>query len=262
MRNRHIFILLIMDRRKFSKELLTSITSFALIEALMSHDAIANAAKPITDHWAKRLNEYCSDLKKQSLTVTEWQTNVEILLSEIQMKDLLSFIDFDNLSKGFEFPELGVNTKAIKFPTLEGLPEKTVFVKKLFGMKKNRAIIPHGHVNMSSAHLILKGELHLRHYEKVRQEEQNLIIKPSIDKMARVGESSSISDEKDNVHWFIANTDAAFTFDVIMLDLKAKPYDIYNLDMYKKQELSNGTLRVPILDVETALKKYGNESHH
>jgi hypothetical protein len=251
-----------MDRRLFSKELLTSITSFALIETLLSHAAIANAAKPIIDHWSKRLNEYCFDLKKQALTVSEWQTSVESLLREIEMKDLLSFIDFNNLTKGFEFPDLGVNTKPIKFPTLEGLPEKTVFVKKLFGMKKNRAIIPHRHVNMASAHLILKGELHLRHYEKIRQEEQNLIIKPSIDKIAKVGESSSISDEKDNVHWFIANTDTAFTFDVIMLDLKAKPYDIYNLDMYKKQELSNGTLRVPILDVETALKKYGHESHH
>jgi hypothetical protein len=251
-----------MDRRYFSKQLLKSITSFALLDTLLSCNAVTTAAKPITDHWAKRLHEYCFDLKKQTLTVTEWQTNVETLFNEIELKDLLSFIDFAHLTKGFEFPELGVNTKPVKFPTLEGLPEKTIFVKKLFGMKKNRAIIPHGHVNMASAHLILQGELHLRHYEKIRQEEQHLIIQPSIDKMAKVGDSSSISDEKNNVHWFIANTDAAFTFDVIMLDLNAKPYDIYNLDMYKKQELSNGTLSVPIVDVETALKKYGHESHH
>lgn len=129
-------------------------------------------------------------------------------------------------------------------------------------MKKDRAIIPHGHINMSSAHLILQGEMHLRHYDKLFQEEQNLIIKPTIDKIAKIGESSSISDEKNNVHWFIANTESAFTFDVIMLNLKDKPYDIYNLDIYQKQDLSNGTMRVPILDVETALKKYGNESHH
>jgi hypothetical protein len=251
-----------MDRRAFSKELLTSVTSFALIDTLLSSNAVASAAKPITNHWAMRLNAYCADLRKQSLTVTEWQTNVETLFDEIPLKDLLKFIDFTNLSKGFEFPDLGVNTRPVKFPKLEGLPEKTVFLKKLFGMKKDRAIIPHGHVNMASAHLIIKGEMHLRHYEKIRQEEQTLLIKPSIDKIAKVGENSSISDEKDNVHWFIANTDTAFTFDVIMLDLKAKPYDIYNLDMYKKQKLSNGTLRVPILDVETALKKYGNDSHH
>lgn len=129
-------------------------------------------------------------------------------------------------------------------------------------MKKDRAIIPHGHINISSAHLIIKGEMHLRHYEKIRQEENNLIIKPTVDKMINLGESSSISDEKDNVHWFIVNSESAFTFDVIMLDLNGKHYDIYNLDIYEKQDLSDGTLRVPILDVKTALKKYGKETHH
>jgi hypothetical protein len=128
-------------------------------------------------------------------------------------------------------------------------------------MKMDRAIIPHGHSNMASAHLILNGEMHLRHYEKIQQEEQNLIIKPSIDRIAKVGDSSSISDEKDNVHWFIANTETAFTFDVIMLDLNDRSYDIHNLDIYESEDLKNGTLKVPILDVQTALKKYGKQHH-
>jgi len=70
----------------------------------------------------------------------------------------LTFIDFDRLIQGFTYPDLGVNTKWVKFPPLDGLPERTVFLKKIFGMKKNRAIIPHGHSNMVSAHLVLKGE--------------------------------------------------------------------------------------------------------
>jgi len=251
-----------MDRREFTKNILATITSFALMDTLLSCNGFTSKVKPITKHWALTLNEYCMDLKKESITVTEWQLKVEMLFEKIELKELLTFIDFNNLKKGFEFPDLGVNTKQIKFPTLTGLPEDTVFVKKLFGMKKDRAIIPHGHINMSSAHLILQGEMHLRHYDKLFQEEQNLIIKPTIDKIAKIGESSSISDEKNNVHWFVANTESAFTFDVIMLNLKDKPYDIYNLDIYQKQDLSNGTMRVPILDVETALKKYGNESHH
>ena len=90
----------------------------------------------------------------------------------------------------------------------------------------------------------------------------NGTIKTSYDKNAKIGDSSSISDEKDNVHWFVANTETAFTFDVIMLDLNNKPHDIHNLDIYEKQDLSDGTLRVPILDVENALKKYGKETHH
>lgn len=251
-----------MNRREFNTQLLAAVSSFALMEALLGCNAVTPQAKPIVKHWALQLNEYCMDLKMASIEVMDWQTKVESLFDKIELKELLSFIDWPNLTKGFEYPDLGVNTKPIKFPKLAGLPEETIFVKKLFGMQKDRAIIPHGHSNMASAHLILSGEMHLRHYEKVRQEEQHLIIKPSIDKIAKIGESSSISDKKDNVHWFIANTNTAFTFDVIMLNLKDKPYDIHNLDIYEQQNLSDGTMRVPILDVETALKKYGKDSHH
>ncbi|MEZ4777936.1 MAG: hypothetical protein R2786_00950 [Flavobacteriaceae bacterium] len=250
-----------MDRREFTKQLLTTVSTFALMDSLLAFNAIEKNIKPITDHWAIRLHEYCSDLKKNTITPIEWQQKIEELFCKVELSALLKFINFENLIKGFEYPDYGVSTKPIIFPKLQGLPENTLFVKKIFGMKKDRAIIPHGHSNMASAHLILQGEMHLRHYEKIRQEPQNLIIKPTIDKVALVGESSSISDEKDNVHWFIATTETAFTFDVIMLDLNKKNYDIHNLDIYKAEDLKNGMIKVPILETEMALKKYGKHHH-
>ncbi|WP_235689705.1 cupin domain-containing protein [Fulvivirga lutea] len=250
-----------MDRREFTKGLLTTVASFAMLESLVVANAFGKSIRPLTQHWAIQLNEYCSDLKKRSITVTEWQSFIAKLYNKIELTELLKFIEFEKLTQGFDYPDLGVNTRKVFFPKLSGLPEKTVFVKKIFGMKKDRAIIPHGHSNMASAHLILQGEMHLRHYEKLGQEDQNLIIKPTIDRIAQIGDNSSISDEKDNVHWFVANTDTAFTFDVIMLDLNNKPYDIHNLDIYEKQDLHNGTLRVPMLDVNTALTKYGKQHH-
>lgn len=251
-----------MDRRVFTKKLLATVTSYALLESVFAHQAFAPAIKPITNHWAVRLHEYCADLKKQSISPTEWQDHVEQLFNNINIQDVIQFIDFERLMTGFSFPDLGVNTKPVRLPKLSGLPENTAFVRKIFGMKKDRAIIPHGHSNMASAHLVLRGEMHLRHYEKIRQEERNLIIKPTIDRSIGLGESSSISDEKDNVHWFVANTETAFTFDVIVLDIGDKHYDIQNIDIYASQNLSDGTLRAPILDVATALKRYGKETHH
>lgn len=250
-----------MNRRNFGKNLLASIASYALMDSLFASEAILNKITPITKHWAIELHEFCNDLKKQSITPLEWQKQVAKLYAKIELKELLQFINFENLIKGFQYPDLGVNTKYVKFPKLSGLPERTVFIKKVFGMKKDRAIIPHGHSNMTSAHLILKGKMHLRHYDKIRTENKHMIIKPSVDTTLQLGQYSSISDDKDNVHWFIANTPTAFTFDVIMLDLTGKKYDIQNLDMYAKQNLSNETMRVPILDVQTALKKYGKLHH-
>lgn len=250
-----------MNRRDFTKGMLASVVSFALMDSLFTYNAIGKSIKPITDHWAVKLNEYCSDLKTATISLGQWQSQVEELFAQVELKEILTDINFDNLIKGFEYPDLGVSTKPVVFPKLDGLPDKTVFVKKIFGMKKDRAIIPHGHSNMASAHLILNGEMHLRHYEKIDQDGENLIIKPSIDRFAKVGESSSISDESDNVHWFIANTETAFTFDVIMLDLNNKVYDIHNLDIYESEDLKDGTLKVPILDVHTALNKYGKQHH-
>ncbi len=231
------------------------------MDSLFAFNAIEKSIRPIVDHWAVQLHEFCSDLKTETITPMQWQKKVEELYNKVELEELLKFIDFQNLIKGFKYPDLGVATRPVTFPSLEGLPKNTVFVKKVFGMKKDRSIIPHGHSNMASAHLILQGEMHLRHYEKVQQEGKNLIIKPTINRIAKIGESSSISDEKDNVHWFIANTETAFTFDVIMLDLNHKSYDIHNLDIYESEDLKNGTLRVPILDVQTALKKYGKNHH-
>ncbi|MFY0674791.1 MAG: hypothetical protein JXQ87_15440 [Bacteroidia bacterium] len=235
--------------------------SYAFLTSLFKTNAWGNSIKPIAEHWAIQLNEYCSDLRKESISQEEWQIQIQRLYSNLEVSEILKFIDFDNLTKGFEYPDLGVNTKMVKFPKLAGLPERTAFVKKIFGMKKDRSIIPHGHSNMASAHLILKGDMHLRHYDKLSQDGDYLIIKPTVDKVIGLGEHSTISDDKDNVHWFIANSETAFTFDVIMLDLKNKNYDIHNLDIYESVDLKNGNLRVPILDVETALKKYGKHHH-
>jgi len=209
-----------------------------------------------------QLNEYCADLKKQTISPIEWQNNLAALYRQVELSDLLELIDFENLIKRFKYPDLGVNTKTVQFPKLEGLPEEMVFVKKIFGMQKGRAIIPHGHSNMVSSHLVIKGEMHLRQYEKVREEKDHLVISPTIDKNCKLWESSSISDAQNNVHWFVANSETAFTFDVIVLDLKEKPYDIHNIDIYEKQDLSDGMMRIPLLDVNTALKKYGKKTHH
>lgn len=251
-----------MDRRDFTKGLLASVMTYSLMETFFVTEAFSRPIKPLTKHWAIELNEFCSDLKKESISPEEWQAQIGRLYEKIPLDDLLRFIDFTALQKGFKYPDLGVSTKYVKFPKLNGLPERTAFMKKIFGMKKGRAIIPHGHSNMASAHLIINGEMHLRQYENLRKDDNHLIIKPTIDKNIGLGESSSISDDKENVHWFVANTDYAFTFDVILLDLGGKKYDIDNIDIYEKENLFDGSFRVPILKVEEALKKYGKEMHH
>ena len=79
--------------------------------------------------------------------------------------------------------------------------------------------MPHGHNNMATAFLILKGDLRGRHYDRVRDEPEHMIIKPTIDRKFGPGECSTVSDYKDNVHWFQALTEPAFIFNLHVLDV-------------------------------------------
>ena len=80
---------------------------------------------------------------------------------------------------------------------------------------------PHGHNNMATAFLMLQGDCHGRHYDRVEDAEDFLIIRPTIDDRFGVGTYSTISDHKDNIHWFKAESETAFIFNIHVLNLDA-----------------------------------------
>jgi hypothetical protein len=124
-------------------------------------------------------------------------------------------------------------------------------------MSKDRAIIPHGHRNRVSCHRVIGGELRLRQYDRVRDDADHLWLRPTRDEVAGLGSSSSISDLKDNVHWLVATTPRAHTFDVIVTGLGGQRTQIDNLDMANAQRVQGDVLRVPRIEVGAALAKYG-----
>ena len=253
------------SRREFLRGGFGAVVSWALLDGLVSRNLLADEISPITDRWARDLITRCADLRKQTISPVEWQARVEELLERVDLEDLLRYIDFERLTKNLDFPDLGASTEWVAFPRLEGVPEPPQLYKKIFGLKRGRAIIPHGHKNMVSAHLVLRGEFHLRHYDRVEDDGTHLVIRSTIDRAAGPGESSSISDDRNNVHWFVTTSDHAFTFDVILTGLDAdrdKSYAIDNLDIDRAEPLPGGLLRVPKLGVDEALEKYGNETHH
>jgi hypothetical protein len=251
-----------MNRRELSKSLIGSIASYVLFRTLFTTDAFADSVKPVAHAWLKDLHEMSQDLQAGKITPGQWQTKIAALFDRVSLEELLARIDFDKLTQGFEYPDLGVNTKWVKFPQLEGVPPNLAFYSKIFGMQKDRAIIPHGHRNMVSCHYVLKGELWLRHYDKVEEDGTHMVIEPTVDHLARVGSHSSISDEKNNIHWLRATTDTAFTYDVLIIDLKGEKYEVDNIDPYGAEKIAGNQLRVRKLPVEEALKKYGHDSHH
>ncbi len=166
-------------------------------------------------------------------------------------------IDFERLAARIGFADRGVSTAQIDF----GFDEHRTmhFLPKLFAVDTGRSIIPHGHSNMVSAHLPLTGAFRLRQYDLVSRDERSLTIQPTVDRMIQSGDLSSIGEDDDNVHWFIAE-EPSYTFDVIVTgldDTAVQTYEIFNLDMEAAEPKGNGWLNVPRISVSDALRKYG-----
>ena len=70
-----------------------------------------------------------------------------------------------------------------------------------------------------------------------------------------------MSTERNNVHWFVATTETAFTFDVIADGLAAgqPPYVIELVDPRGAEKLANGRLRARLLEWKESVRLYGEE---
>lgn len=250
-----------MTRRDFSDKLLQTLTSVAFLDTLFRQQLLAKPVQATANRWLKDLQTMCRDLRVHSISPLEWQKQVEAFHHKLPLEDLLNLIDFENSIKDFAYPDLGVVTKNTKFPKISGISENQSFIGRIFGMQKDRAIIPHGHKHMTSCHRVLKGEFLLRQYDRVEDRPQTMVIRPTIEEIARTGSFSSISDQHNNVHWLVAQSKRAYTFDVIVADLDEKPTEIDNIDIAKAVRLKSELLEVRKLSVEDALPKYG-KSHH
>lgn len=208
------------SRRTFSKQALGSLLTYSLLETLCSGDLFADEVKSLAAKWLAELEELGQDVKGQKLKQVDWQKKVEELFARIDLPELLQFIQFDRLAEGAKLVDNGARSIRFQFPEVEGLPKKLVFGKQIFGLKKDRSVVPHGHNNMATAFLILKGDLRGRHYDRLEDEKEHFIIKPTIDRKFQPGEFSTISDYKDNIHWFQAITEPAYIFNIHVLNVR------------------------------------------
>lgn len=207
--------------------------------------------------WARRTEEITALLRGEILTVDDWRSGLDRLFASVDMGQILEDIDFDQVSRDTGFADMGVAFANIDVGAAK--PKQLSFVPRMFAVGQGRAIIPHGHANMVSAHITLSGEFRLRQYDQLDRNDEGLLIRPSIDGLVRPGDVSSIGLEGDNVHWFVAEK-PSHTLDIIVVGLDddaPKTFDIFNIDIERARLEPNGDLFAPHMEVEEALAKYG-----
>jgi hypothetical protein len=246
-------------RRSFNQKLLGSLVAYGLIETLCAQDLFADAIKPTIQKWLVDLHALGRDLKDHKLKDTTFQTKLEELYKKVDLKELIKLLELDRLTKGLKYPDKGAASLGVDLSKVEGLPRKLVFGKQIFALKKGRSVVPHGHDNMCTGFVVLRGNFCGKHYDRVEEHEDHYLIKPTIDRLFKPGECSTISDHKDNVHWFKAESDTGFIFNVHIMG--------YNPDNEKTaarvyvdpegKKVANGLILARKITSAECHKKYG-----
>jgi len=246
-------------RREFSAQVLGSIVTYGLIESLWSRDLFAAEVKPTIAAWLADLVTMTEDLRGRKLTDIEFQTKMEELYKRVDLQSLVSMVKLDEIEKTAKLPESGALSRGIDLAKVQGLPATVNFGKQIFACKKGRSIVPHGHNNMCTGFIVLKGQWVGKHYDKVETLKDHFVIKPTIDKEFGPGGLSTVSDHRDNIHWFKATTETAYIFNV-----HVSAYDDRNKDAASRlyldpdgEKLSGGLIKAPKMSSDACHKKYG-----
>lgn len=248
-----------LTRREFTAQSLASLLTASLLETLGRCDAFGADVRPLAIKWLADVDQLGRDVKGQKISQIAWQKKIEELYSKVDLPDLLKFIEFDKLTHDLKMVDNGARSLRIKFPEVEGLPKDFVFGHQIFALKKGRSVVPHGHNNMATAFLILKGDFQGRNYDRLQDEKEHLIIKPTVDKKFVPGGVSTISDDKDNVHWFQALSEPAFIFNIHVMNVrpgKSEPTGRVYVDP-NGEKLKDGTIRAKLLGYTEAHEMYG-----
>jgi len=249
-----------MSRRNFTSQMLRSLFTLSMVGALSQEKMLGKSIDRLAKHWLTEVEEVSRAVKNGLAKQTEWQERIAEIFARVELSDFLRSVDFDRLSKKINFPDDREGMIAVNPPRPRGLPKELEAETYIYGLKKGRAIAPHCHRNITSMHMLIGGEMHAWHFDRLADEPGHLIINPTLDRALSTGEASTTSDDKDNVHWFKATSDVAFTFNLAVYDINpAEKFSgrQFYLDPAGGEKLGDGSLRVRHLTSQEAHSLYG-----
>lgn len=248
-----------LSRRNFTHSMLGSLLTFSLVKSLDKVDVLANPRRPILRKWLIEMEHVTQQLRRGEVKTIQWQRQIESLLSRVELNDLLSAVNYDRLAKIAVFPEDHESVEDVDFTHHVGLPAELSFAPYFYAMKKGTAIVPHGHRNMASMHMMLKGQAHGWQFERVYDEPRYLTIKPTVDKTLEIGAVTTISDQRDNIHWFKALSEPVFMFNIGVFGIN--PSASFSgrdyVDPLGGEKVGDGLIRARRIRMKEAYKLYG-----
>ena len=244
-----------MMRREFARTVLAAFPVYALLAEFRTAGAASGTA---ARRWITRQDDIARALLRDEVSLEQWRREVAALSLSVDVEQLMAEIDRSQVRDVGRGQANDPFKRSILFRDETGTPRRLYYAAALFGFERHNVITPHAHRHMVSAHLVVEGAFRVRNFDRVRNEDGAVIIRPSIDETIAVGEVSTIGRERDNIHWFVPRSERAVTFDMIVagLDEDAPRYVIEAVDPLRGTPLPDGTVRAPILDFAEAGRFY------
>jgi hypothetical protein len=210
------------------------------------------------DRWLRRQDEFARALSNGTLSQLQWHDEVTRLARDVDVEELAHAIGKAQ-TRSTRLPIAHEPIRRfIDFRNDDGTNTRLAYGAAVFTFDRDSVIAPHAHKHMASAHMVIQGKLRIRKYDRVEDRDDALILRPTADEIAEVGDSAAMTSAKDNVHWFAARSHRAMTFDVIVdkLDVGEKNYEVQPVDILGAIDLRNGLMRAPLLSFEQSREKY------
>lgn len=247
-----------LDRRRL---LLASAIGAFSVYALVRE---ARAAQPALDGrlaarcWIARQEELARGLHSGAVCETGWHDEVNRLAREVDVAQLMAEMRRGRVTPAGEPFMHDPVKRNVHFADQDGQPMRLTYGAATFTFGAESVITPHAHQHMASAHMVLDGRVRIRTFDRVAERTGALVIRPSGDLIAGVGEAAAMTTAKDNIHWFKATSAQATTFDVIIdgLDPGQADYLIQPLDPLGGRRQEDGTIIAPILSFEESMRRY------
>ena len=211
-----------------------------------------------SNQWVSKVHFLTKQLRYNAITQLQWQNEMELLfINNETLPNVLSFIDTERLIQKSQRNQINFITTPIKDKIGQILNSRYSFGIQTFTIKKGHSTIPHAHNYITSIFLVLAGTVHARNYDRLEDSENHYIIKPTIDCLFNVGEGSTISDEKNNVHWFEVKSDTAVLLNIHVKYLQTGPNIPGRLYLNPLGEVrKDKTIIAPKLDFKEATKLF------
>jgi hypothetical protein len=239
--------------------LLGALPGFAVFALLREAAAtvVAGARAP-AGRWIARQDDLARALARRKITQVEWHDQVNTLAREVDLGELGYEIRRARTRPAGDTFGHDPLKRFITFLDEDEKPLRLAYGAALFSFDKTSVITPHAHRHMASAHMVLDGKVRIRTFDRIADEDGAILILPTGDEVAEAGHAAAMTTDKDNVHWFVARTPHATTFDVIVdgLDPGQDRYVIQPLDPLAGEHLSDSTIRAPLLTFEESSKRY------